>query len=217
VLIECASCGEILLDETALCSKCRTANPFYRRPERSPLAKTLIVFAGLAILVALPPLVSPHLPTGAGPFLKAALRIGMASAALLLGSLCVGYACLELSRRRRVMAEGKRSVGTITRTVLSYDRSDFDDVARVSPVVRFVTDAGDPVEFQASPRTVLRWSRLYWPEVHQEGQRVEVAYDPALPSRAFVVGRPYPGTWQPVLQGIGFIVGGLMLLFQADR
>jgi hypothetical protein len=217
MLNECASCQEPLTDDAKVCPKCGAVNAFYERRKPAPLALTLAVLGGLALFLVVPRAIGPYLPPGAGPLLEKTLPIAMASGFVLLGTLVLVYELIGISRRRRVIASGNRSIGTVTRTTLhqhASQRENDEGDADVSPVVRFTTDSGDSVEFKAAPKPVFRWGPSYWSEVNQQGQRVDVAYDATHPSSAFVVGRPDPGARTRVMMSVGLIVAGVVWLFR---
>jgi hypothetical protein len=64
---------------------------------------------------------------------------------------------------------------------------------------------------------VFRWTRSYWPTVNTVGDKVEIAYDPAQPATAFVVGRIDPHMGLAVAYGIAFIISGALLVDRALR
>jgi len=206
MLTECESCQEPLTGDVKACSKCGTRNPFFERSPPSPLAMTLLVLGVPVLVSVIATLLGPYLPR------TAVLAGVMGGGVTLLGAVGVAANLRMISTRRQVLARGKRSLGTIRRSILHQSSSDPDDEVDYSPMVQFTTDTGLSVQFKATSQRIYRWVPESWSASKQVGKQVEVAYDPANPRKAFVVGRPDPQLVWALVYGVGFIVAGIATL-----
>ena len=214
MLTECESCQEPLTGDAKACSKCGTPNPFFERSRPSPLAMTLLIVGAGALASAIAPLLNTFLSPTAIALLGRTIGVVMAVGLVLLGIFILELARRRISTRRRVFARGKRSLGTVTRSIQYQSSSDRqrDDAAEYSPVVRFTTDAGLSIEFVGESKRAYRWDASSWSNRKQVGKQVEVVYDPENPRIAFEVGRPQPEIALGLLFAIALIVSGVAIL-----
>jgi hypothetical protein len=185
-----------------------------RYSNTSPLAMTLLIVGFLVIAMQIPPMLRTVLSATALALLGRTIGVVMAIGLVLLGIFTFELARRRIATRRRVFARGKRSLGTVTRSIQYQSSSDRqrDDAADFSPVVRFTTDAGLSIEFVGEAKKAYRWNASSWSNRNQVGKQVEVAYDPESPRIAFEVGQPEPEIALALLFAIGLIVSGLAIL-----
>jgi hypothetical protein len=123
----------------------------------------------------------------------------------LVGLLLVAIAAFVLVRTRAFLGKAQEVKGTVIRMVYSSD----SDGGGYSPVFRFKTIGGQSIEVSDNLRSN--------PPMFQEGQVVDILYDPENPHKARVK-KWFSLYFVPLLLGgMGMIFGGIgivMLLFQ---
>jgi hypothetical protein len=120
-----------------------------------------------------------------------------------LGIVLLGVALYLVQSTRTFLKEATTATGTVIELVRKHS-SDSDTYA---PVVRFVTDAGESIEFTSSTSNN--------PPGYSEGESVEVLYRPAAPRDARING--FFSLWLgPIITGglgtVFLLIGGAMLL-----